>query len=82
MGCSTFGQVAGLLTKGIKFFSTDCGGPSTPYQYKTIPTLNLTLTPTPTVSGFRGDREGRSHGCTPTQYTVTTYKVCQVCMYT
>lgn len=39
MGCSTFGQVAGLLTKGIKFFSTDCGGPSTPYQYKTIPPL-------------------------------------------
>ena len=39
MGCSTFGQVAGLLTKGISFFSTDCGGPSTPYQYKTIPPL-------------------------------------------
>lgn len=39
MGCSTFGQVAGLLTKGISLFSTDCGGPSTPYQYKTIPPL-------------------------------------------
>ena len=39
MGCSTFGQVAGLLTKGISLFSTDCNGPSTPYQYKTIPPL-------------------------------------------
>lgn len=39
MGCSTFGQVAGLLTKGISMFSTDCGGASTPYQYKTIPPL-------------------------------------------
>lgn len=39
MGCSTFGQVAGLLAKGISLFSTDCGGPSTPYQYKTIPPL-------------------------------------------
>ena len=37
MGCSTFGQVAGLLTRGISLFSTDCGGPSTPHQYKTIP---------------------------------------------
>ena len=39
MGCSTFGQVAGLLTKGISLFSTDCGGPSTPDQYKTIPPI-------------------------------------------
>ena len=39
MGCSTFGQVAGLLTKGISLFSTDCGGPHTPPQYKNIPPL-------------------------------------------
>lgn len=37
MGCSTFGQVAGLLTKGISMFSMSCGGASTPDQYKTIP---------------------------------------------
>lgn len=39
MGCSTFGQVAGLLTKGISLFSTDCGGSHTPTQYKSIPPL-------------------------------------------
>ena len=39
MGCSTFGQVAGLLTKGISFFSTECDGPKTPFQYKIIPPL-------------------------------------------
>ena len=39
MGCSTFGQVAGLLTNGISLFSTDCDGSRTPDQYKTIPPL-------------------------------------------
>lgn len=39
MGCSTFGQVAGLLTKGISMFSMQCGGASTPDQYKSIPPL-------------------------------------------
>lgn len=39
MGCSTFGQVAGLLTKGISFFSMHCSGGRTPTQYKTIPPL-------------------------------------------
>lgn len=39
MGCSTFGQVAGLMTKGISMFSMQCGGASTPDQYKTIPPL-------------------------------------------
>ena len=39
MGCSTFGQVAGLFTKGIKMFSMQCGGASTPDQYKSIPPL-------------------------------------------
>lgn len=39
MGCSTFGQVAGLLTKGISLFSTNCAGPKTPCQYKLIPPL-------------------------------------------
>lgn len=39
MGCSTFGQIAGLLTKGLSFFSTDCGGSNTPDQYKTVPPI-------------------------------------------
>lgn len=39
MGCSTFGQVAGLFTKGIKMFSMQCGGASTPDQYKSIPPI-------------------------------------------
>lgn len=41
MGCSTFGQIAGILTKGISFFSMECGGASTPDQYKTTPPLAL-----------------------------------------
>ncbi|CAM9457360.1 unnamed protein product [Laminaria digitata] len=41
MGCSTFGQVAGLLTKGISFFSMHCSGGRTPTQYKTIPPLAI-----------------------------------------
>ncbi|CAM9250414.1 unnamed protein product, partial [Hapterophycus canaliculatus] len=39
MGCSTFGQVAGLLTKGISMFSMTCGGTNTPEQYKIIPPI-------------------------------------------
>lgn len=39
MGCSTFGQVAGLLSKGISLFSTGCAGNRTPYQYRTVPPL-------------------------------------------
>ena len=39
MGCSTFGQVAGLLTYGISFFSMHCAGDRSPAQYKTIPPL-------------------------------------------
>lgn len=39
MGCSTFGQVAGIYTKGISFFSTQCGGSDTPVQYKMVPPL-------------------------------------------
>lgn len=36
MGCSTFGQVAGLMSKGISFFSVHCNGAKSPAQYKTI----------------------------------------------
>lgn len=39
MGCSTFGQVAGILSKGISMFSLNCGGTVTPDQYKSIPPL-------------------------------------------
>lgn len=40
MGCSTFGQLAGVLNKsGISFFSTQCSGLGTAMQYKTIPPL-------------------------------------------
>lgn len=39
MGCSTFGQIAGLFTQGISLFSTQCGGERTPVQYKSIPPL-------------------------------------------
>ena len=41
MGCSTFGQVAGLLSKGISFFSMHCSGGRTTTQYKTIPPLAI-----------------------------------------
>lgn len=41
LGCSTFGQVAGLLTKGIKFFSMSCEGNYTPTQYKTTPLMAI-----------------------------------------
>ncbi len=40
MGCSTFGQVAGILNRdGISFFSTGCGGPGSPIQGKVVPPL-------------------------------------------
>lgn len=39
MGCSTFGHMAGLLTRGISFFSMHCSGDHSPAQYKTIPPL-------------------------------------------
>ena len=40
MGCSTFGQLAGVLNEGgISFFSTDCGGLGTAVQYKMVPPL-------------------------------------------
>ncbi|CAM9214294.1 unnamed protein product [Ectocarpus sp. 8 AP-2014] len=41
MGCSTFGQIAGLLTRGISFFSTRCSGEATPTQYKSIPPVAI-----------------------------------------
>lgn len=41
MGCSTFGQVAGLLTKGIRFFSTQCDGENTPEKHKAISPLAI-----------------------------------------
>ncbi|CAM9178418.1 unnamed protein product [Ectocarpus sp. 12 AP-2014] len=41
MGCSTFGQIAGLLTRGISFFSTRCGGERTAAQSKAIPPLAI-----------------------------------------
>ena len=39
MGCSTFGQVAGLLSQGISFFSMQCSGEVTPNHYKIIPPI-------------------------------------------
>lgn len=40
MGCSTFGQLAGLLNKdGLSFFSMECSGLGTAVQYKMIPPL-------------------------------------------
>lgn len=47
LGCSTFGQVAGLLSNGIRFFSERCGGDMTPVHYKMIP---------PMAVAERGDR--------------------------
>lgn len=41
MGCSAFGQLAGLLTNGISMFSTSCHGIKTPEQYKMIPPLAI-----------------------------------------
>lgn len=39
MGCSTFGHIAGVFTKGISMFSMNCDGEKTPAQYKIIPPL-------------------------------------------
>ena len=39
MGCSTFGQIAGIFSQGISFFSMNCGGFRTPTQYKIIPPI-------------------------------------------
>lgn len=41
MGCSTFGQIAGVFTRGISFFSTQCEGSVTPVQYRSIPPLAI-----------------------------------------
>lgn len=42
MGCSTFGQLAGVLNGGgISFFSTECGGHGAPLQSKMIPPLTV-----------------------------------------
>lgn len=41
MGCSTFGQVAGILSEGISFFSMQCGGYLTPSQYQLIPPMAI-----------------------------------------
>ena len=37
MGCSAFGQLAGILSKGIKMFSTGCEGNMTWEQNKMTP---------------------------------------------
>lgn len=39
MGCSSFGQIAGILSNGISFFSMHCSGYRTPQSYKTIPPI-------------------------------------------
>lgn len=39
MGCSTFGQVAGLVNRGLKFFSVGCRGRKTAPHYKMIPPM-------------------------------------------
>lgn len=39
MGCSTFGQIAGTLNTGLRFFSTACEGDKTPRHYKLMPPL-------------------------------------------
>lgn len=41
MGCSTFGQLAGLFTKGISMFSTSCDGEMTAIQSKSIPPIAI-----------------------------------------
>lgn len=41
MGCSTFGQMAGVLGKGLKFFSYQCSGAKTPNHYKMMPALAI-----------------------------------------
>ncbi|CAN0186399.1 unnamed protein product [Scytosiphon promiscuus] len=39
MGCSTFGQVAGLFSEGVKFFSIGCQGWVTAPHYKMMPPM-------------------------------------------
>lgn len=41
MGCSTFGHIAGILTKGISFFSMQCHGKRTRDQYRLVPPIAL-----------------------------------------
>lgn len=41
MGCSTFGQISGVLSKGIRFFSFECSGLGTPNHYKMMPPLAI-----------------------------------------
>lgn len=39
MGCSAFGVISGILSKGMRLFSTGCGGPMTWEQNKIAPPL-------------------------------------------
>ena len=39
MGCSTFGQIAGMLNKGLSFFSVGCHGPFNGPHYKMVPPM-------------------------------------------
>lgn len=41
MGCSTFGQIAGLLSYGISMFSIACDAEITPPQYRMIPPMAI-----------------------------------------
>ena len=41
IGCSAFGQTAGVLNEGLKFFSFECGGKSTPGHNNMIPLLAI-----------------------------------------
>lgn len=39
MGCSTFGQIAGILSQGISFFSMECAGDMTGIKSRMTPGL-------------------------------------------
>lgn len=41
MGCSTFGQIAGMLSNGLRLFSTACNGDQTARHYKLMPPLAM-----------------------------------------
>ncbi|CAN0219303.1 unnamed protein product [Scytosiphon promiscuus] len=41
MGCSTFGQVAGVFSEGVKFFSVSCEGWLTGPHYKMVPPMAI-----------------------------------------
>ncbi|CAM9646251.1 unnamed protein product [Scytosiphon promiscuus] len=41
MGCSTFGQVAGLYSEGVRFFSVGCEGWMTSPHYKMVPPMAI-----------------------------------------